>query len=70
MKRFFEKTNVTIKQVIDILLITLLIVFIAQNVESVNVKFLFLDFDLPLIVIVAIAFFIGFFTSKVFSKKR
>lgn len=60
----------TPKQVVDLLLIALLIVFVAQNVESEKVKFLFFGFELPLIVIIAITFFIGFFTSKVFSKKK
>jgi len=70
MKKFFEKINMTPKQVVDLLLIALLIVFVSQNVESVKVKFLFFGFELPLIVLIAITFFIGFFTSKVFSKKK
>jgi len=60
----------TPRQIIDILLLAILIIFVAQNVESVKVRFLFFGFDLPLIVIIAITFFIGFFTSKVFSRKK
>lgn len=70
MKNFFEKINMTPRQVVDLFLIALLIVFVAQNVESVKIRFLFFGFEAPLIVIIAITFFIGFFTSKAFSKKK
>lgn len=60
----------TAKQVVDILLLALLIIFVVQNVESVKVQFLFFSFELPLIVIIAITFFIGFFTSRTFSKEK
>jgi len=70
MKKFFEKINMTPKQAIDLLFIALLIIFVAQNVESVKVRFLFFRFEMPLIAIIAIIFFIGFFTSKAFLKKK
>lgn len=70
MKNLFEKINMTPKRAADLLLIVLLIVFVAQNLENVKVRFLFFGFELPLIVIIAITFFIGFFTSKVFSTKK
>lgn len=52
------------------MLIALLIVFVLQNVESAKVKFLLFGFDLPLIAIIAITFFIGFFTAKAFSRRK
>ena len=60
----------TPKQIVDLLLIALLIVFVSQSIESAKVQFLFFGFELPLIVIIAITFFIGFFTAKAFSKKK
>lgn len=65
-----ENINLTLKQIINLLFIALLIVFIAQNAESVKVRYIFWEFNLPLIVIIAISFFVGVFTSKVFSKKK
>jgi len=70
MKNLFEKISMTPKQVADLLLIVLLIIFVAQNIENVKVRFLFFGFELPLIVIIAATFFIGFFTSKIFSTKN
>lgn len=58
------------KQVINIILLLLLLVFIVQNVEAVRVKFLFFGFDLPLIIIIVISFFIGFLTSTAFFSKK
>lgn len=70
MKKFIAKINMTPKQVLDIVLIALLIVFIAQNVESTKVRFLFFGFELPLVIVIAVSFFIGFYTAKAFSKKK
>jgi len=70
MAKFLEKFNLTPKQVFDILLLTILIIFIGQNVESVKVKFLFFGLEVPLIIIIVISFLIGFYTSKVFSRKK
>ncbi len=70
MSGIFEKINMTPKQVINIILLLLLLIFIVQNVEAVRVKFLFTGFDLPLIIIIVISFFIGFLTSKAFFSKK
>lgn len=49
---------------INILLITLLLIFILQNLEQHEVKFLFFpSFSLPLFIIIAVSFFIGFYSS-------
>jgi len=56
--------KISIRQVIDIALIIILLIFIAQNLESINVKFLFLAFELPLIIIIASVFIIGFLTHR------
>lgn len=70
MKKLLQKINLTPRQLIDILLIIILLIVFAQNVEDVKFNFLFFKFDLPLIIIIASAYFIGFFTSKVFTKKK
>lgn len=61
--------KIGIKQVVDIILIIILLIFIAQNLESINVKFLFFEFELPLIITIAAVFIIGFLTHKYFPVK-
>ncbi len=61
--------NINIKKMIDILLIILLMVFIIQNLENVMVKFITMQFELPLIVLILAVFALGYYTSKVFRKK-
>ena len=56
--------NITPRQIVDIVLIALLLVFIGQNLESVKVKFLFFGFELPLFILILIVFFIGYYTAK------
>ena len=69
MKKFFDKINLTPKEVLYFILLVLLIVFIVQNTESVMVKFLFFGFKMPLVIIIVTVFIAGVLTSKVFTKK-
>ncbi len=62
--------KLTTKQIIDIVLILLLLIFAAQNVAPVKLKFLFFGFDLPLIILIAFTYFVGFFTAKLFKTKK
>lgn len=62
--------NISTKQIIDILLIALLLLFIGQNLEGVRVRFLFFGFELPLFILIIIVFFIGYYTAKTFQKKK
>ena len=62
--------KLTTKQIIDIVLILLMLIFAAQNVSPVKLKFLFFGFDLPLIILVAFTYFVGFFTAKLFKTKK
>lgn len=59
-----------IKQIFNILLIILLLLFIGQNLEMVQVTLLFAKLELPLAIIIGIVFFIGFFTALVFRSKK
>lgn len=61
--------NITTRQVIDIILILLLLIFVVQNIETVKIKFLLYALDLPFIILIVIVFFIGFYTAKVFNLK-
>ncbi len=70
MKKFFEKLNLTPKQIIYIILLTLLLIFIVQNVDNIKVSFFYSSFELPLIIIIVVAFSIGFITSKFIPKKQ
>lgn len=70
MKKYFENFRITFRQVFDILLLVVLLIFIIQNLVSTEVKFLFFKFTMPLIVIIIVVFLIGFFTHRTFSKKK
>ncbi len=70
MEKNTSKFRLSLKQIIDIILIILLVVFIVQNADNVKMRFLFFGFDLPLVIIIVITFFIGFLTSIVFLGKK
>ena len=61
--------SINTRQIIDIVLILLLLIFSGQNLESVKVKILMFGFELPLVILIGSVFFIGFYTAKSFSKK-
>ncbi|MFN3639678.1 MAG: lipopolysaccharide assembly protein LapA domain-containing protein [Flavobacterium sp.] len=62
--------KLTTNQIINILLIVALLLFIGQNLDMVRVKFLFFGFELPLFILIAIVFLIGYYTAIVFRKRR
>ncbi len=66
MKRY----NISSGQIINMILVTILLVFVAQNLDNVRVRFLFFGFDLPFVILIAIVFFVGFFTAKAFKKSE
>lgn len=70
MKNIFEKINLTPKHVLNIFLIIVLLIFVAQNLEIVRVKFIFFRFELPIIILIGLVFFIGFFTAHVFNRNK
>ena len=70
MSKFFDKINLTPKQLLNIILLIVLIAFIGQNIDSVPINFLIWTFNLPLIIIILITFFIGFFTKAVFTNRK
>ncbi|MBN2765416.1 MAG: DUF1049 domain-containing protein [Paludibacteraceae bacterium] len=61
--------KLSFKQIVDILLIVLMLVFAGQNVASVHLQFLFFGFELPLIILIGFVFFIGYLTAILFRKK-
>lgn len=69
MTKLSDKINLTPGMIINIVLIAILLIFVGQNLQDTRVKFLVFGFELPLIIIIAISFILGFFTAKVFSKK-
>ena len=62
--------NISTRQIIDIVLLILLLIFIGQNLESVKVKFIVFGFEMPLVILIAIVFFIGYYTAKAFNKNK
>jgi len=61
--------NLTTKQIINIILIILLVIFIMLNLETAKVSLIFISFDMPLVVLITFVFFIGYFVGKTFTKK-
>lgn len=59
-----------IKKGVNITVLLLLLIFVLQNLETTKVKFLFFGFELPLIVLIFIVFFTGFFTAISFRKEE
>ncbi|NSW94412.1 MAG: DUF1049 domain-containing protein [Bacteroidales bacterium] len=70
MTKISDKINLTPGMIIDIILIAIMLIFIGQNLQAARVRFLVFGFNLPLIIIIAISFIIGYFTAKAFSKKN
>lgn len=60
--------KLTARQIIDIILIVILLIFAGQNVAPVHLKFLVFGFDLPLIILIAFVFFIGYLTALLFKR--
>jgi uncharacterized integral membrane protein len=57
--------NLTLGQYINIALILLVLVFIGQNLQTVEVKFLFFKPELPLIVIILGCLLFGYVTALI-----
>ncbi len=58
---------------INIGLVVILLIFVLQNLDTHQVRFLFFRFNLPIFVIILVSFFIGFYTSffkNAFGKKK
>lgn len=62
--------NLSNNQIFNIVLIIILLLFIGQNLEMVKVRFLFFGFELPLFILIAIVFFIGYYTAIAFRKRK
>lgn len=60
--------KLTARQIVDIVLIVLLLIFAGQNVVPVHLNFLMFGFDLPLIILIAFVFFIGYLTAMLFRR--
>jgi uncharacterized integral membrane protein len=58
------------RMIINIILILLTLIVIGQNLENVRINFLFVKFSLPLMIIIAFSFFTGFFTARVFTRRK
>ncbi len=64
------KKKINFKQMFNILLITLLLVFILQNLENIRVKLLLFSFEMPLFILIIVSFSIGFFSTKLIYKEK
>ena len=57
-------------QIINIILILLVIIFIGQNLQTIEVKFLFFNPKLPLIVIILLCLVLGYVSAIFLGKKK
>jgi uncharacterized integral membrane protein len=57
-------------QIINIILILLVIIFIGQNLQTIEVKFLFFNPELPLIVIILLCLVLGYVSAIFLGKKK
>jgi uncharacterized integral membrane protein len=57
-------------QVLYGLVLLLVVVFILQNLESVQVRFLFMTLKLPIIVLMLGMFLLGFAADRLFFRKK
>ncbi len=62
--------NLSIQQILNAILIGIVILFIAQNLHAVKVRFLFYGFELPMVVLVLSLFFLGYFTAKILGNPK
>jgi uncharacterized integral membrane protein len=62
--------NLTVKQIIQLSLLVIILIFVMQNLGMVGVRFLFFKFELPLFILIAIMFIAGFYTSRLISSFR
>jgi uncharacterized integral membrane protein len=62
--------KLTTAQIINIALIVLLLIFIGQNLASIPVKFLFFEFELPLIIVILSSVLFGYVTAMVMRKSN
>lgn len=66
----FSLKNISFSQIISIILIILALIFIAQNFQEVYITIILWTFPVPLFILLAITFLIGFYTAVVFGKDR
>lgn len=66
----FSLKNITVMQVISVILIIFALVFIYQNFGEVPVSLIIWKFDIPLFILLALTFILGFFTAVAFGKDK
>lgn len=66
----FSLRNISIMQIISVILIIFALIFIYQNFEKVPVSLVIWKFDIPLFILLVITFMIGFFTAVAFGSNK
>lgn len=62
------KKKTGFRQIFNILIIILMLIFALQNLETIRVSLLFFTFEMPLFILIISVFAIGFFTNKLTKK--
>lgn len=66
----FSLKNISIMQIISVVLIIFALIFIYQNFENVTISLIVWKFEIPLFILLVITFVIGFFTSVAFGQDK
>jgi uncharacterized integral membrane protein len=64
----YVKKKTGFRQIFNILIIILMLIFALQNLETIRVSLLFFTFEMPLFILIISVFAIGFFTNKLTKK--
>ncbi|MDD2412847.1 MAG: hypothetical protein PHI36_09205 [Bacteroidales bacterium] len=67
MEYFKENTT---KKIINIILIIILIIFVMLNLDTTKVSLIFIDVDMPLVILISFVFLIGYFVGKTFTPRK
>jgi len=62
------KKKTSFRQIFNILIIIIMLIFALQNLETIRVSLLFFTFEMPLFILIIVVFAIGFFTNKLTNK--
>ncbi len=62
------KKNISFRQIFNVLILIIVLIFALQNLESIRVSLLFFTFEMPLFILIIAVFAIGYFTNTLTKK--
>lgn len=64
------KKSVNAKHIINAIVLIIVVIFALQNLENIQVKLLFLSFEMPLFALIIFALVLGFVTAIIFRREK